>query len=184
MTEPDINYLCKLVRDGDAAKEKQLFKLLSEKFLYFALHRIWDRADAEEIVQEALMTIHREYTKVEFTVSFAAWAYKVLNNKVLDYIQTKRRRGVLMNQAIKDKSIPRPALQAENPELKRRLLYCLEKIGRNNIRYARILNLHYQGFSTTEICEKTKLSQSVFYTSLFRARILLISCLENGDAGL
>ncbi|MEE9442493.1 MAG: RNA polymerase sigma factor [candidate division Zixibacteria bacterium] len=181
MTEPDINYLYNQVRRGDATKEKHLFQLLSDKFLYFALHRIWDKADAEEIVQNALMTIHKEYIKIDFKVSFAAWAYKVLNNKILDYIQTKRRRGSLMRDAIRDNRLPRPAPLVENPELKRRLLFCLEKIGRRNIRYARILNLHYQGFSTTEICEKIKLTKRVFYTSLFRARTLLVSCLKNED---
>ena len=183
MTESDINFLYSQVREGNAAKEKQLFQLLSEKFLYFALHRIWDKADAQEIVQDALMTVYREYAKVEFAVSFAAWAYKILNNRILDYIQTKKRQGLLMNRAIQDNSIPRPAYLTEDLELKRRLLFCLEKIGRGNIRYARIVNLHYQGFSTTEICEKLKLTQSTFYTSLFRARSLLISCLENGDTG-
>jgi RNA polymerase sigma-70 factor (ECF subfamily) len=181
VTESDINYLFKQVREGDTTKEKRLFQVLSEKFLYFTHHRIWDKPDAEEIVQDTLMTIYREYTKIEFTVSFAAWAYKVLINRILDHVQTKKRRGSILNHAIKNNSIPRPALPLENPELKRRLLFCLEKIGRSNIRYARILNLHYQGFSTTEICEKIELTKNVFYTSLFRARSLLLSCLENGD---
>ena len=181
VAESDINYLYDLARKGGPADEKQLFQLLSEKLLYFTLHRIWDRAEAEEIVQDALLTIYKEYTKIEFTVSFAAWAYKVLNNRVLNYIQTRKRRGMLMKQAIKNNSIPQPVSPTENPELKRRLLFCLEKIGRSNIRFARILNLHFQGFSTTEICERIKLTQNMFYSSLFRARSLLVSCLENED---
>jgi len=179
--DSDINILYGQIRQGDAGKEKRLFQVLSEKFRYFALHRIWDRADAEEVVQNALMTIYGEFKTVEFTVSFAAWAYKVLDNKILDYIQTKKRRGLLMDRAIQNHRISQPTLSTENPELKRRLLSCLEKIGRSHIRYARILNLHYQGFTTSEICRKVNLTRNVFYTSLFRARLLLVSCLEDKD---
>lgn len=92
-----VNALYEAARKGDKNSEERLFGLLRERFAGFVNRRIWDKAEAEDIVQNALIVIAREYKSVEVSLSFSAWAYKVLDNKILSYIGTRQRqrnRGV------------------------------------------------------------------------------------------
>jgi RNA polymerase sigma-70 factor (ECF subfamily) len=176
----DINYLFKGARKGDSKAEEALFELLTARFRHFVAQRIWNQHDAEEVVQEALMTISKEYRNIEFECSFAAWVYKVLDNRILHYIELKKRRIGSMGRIVEDKKNPTVGSLTPDPELKRRLLVCLQKIATANIRYARILNFHYQGYGTDEICGKIDITKANFYSILSRARSLLEFCLDTG----
>ena len=147
----------------------------------FARQRIWNRGDAEEAVQEALMTIYAEYKGITFSTSFSAWAYKVLNNRILNSLRKKQHESQRVDGNICPKSVASEANVNGASDLKRRLLDCLQRIGDRNIRYARILNLHYQGYKTDEICGRLKVKPETFYSILSRARTLLEVCLEKGD---
>ena len=65
--------------------------------------------------------------------------------------------------------------------LKEQLLFCLERVGQSNRRYARILNLYYQGYTTDEVCLRLGINANHSYVALWRARSLLEICLEKGD---
>lgn len=179
MVKIDINSLYQEALSGDRSHEDSLFEALSVRFRFFARQRIWDELDAEEAAQEALMTVFREYKKITISASFSSWAYKVLDNKILTYVQKRRReterRGNLMESHSNQTGI------SDDPEFKRRLLTCLQKIASSNLRYARILNLHYQGFTTDDICARMDISAGNLYTTLSRARSLLEFCLDRGD---
>ena len=79
-----INALYGNARQGDEAAEKELFQYLTARFNYLAQLDIGNEADAEEIAQEALMTVVQKYREIDIHTSFSSWAYKVLENKVLD----------------------------------------------------------------------------------------------------
>jgi len=176
-----INTLYNIASEGNHAGEEELFRALTARFRLFARQRIWDELDSEEIVQDALMTICKEYKTIDFTTSFSAWAYKVLDNRILGYIQTRKRRAGKITLVSEADDLP--ATENDNPkqDFKRNLIRCMRKIAHTNLRYARILNLHYQGFGTDEICEKMKLTRNNLYSVLSRARSLLEYCLEEGD---
>lgn len=175
----DINNLHKSVVSGDGASEDQLFQQLNVSFRLLAQHRVWNEQDSEEVVQDALMTISAKYRDIVFETSFAAWAYKVLNNKILDYVKAKKVKQGAMEK-ISERSTEAVPLNPD-PQLKSRLLNCLKKLCQANSRHARVLNLHYQGFSTGEICDKLELKPNNFYVMLSRARSILEYCLDKGD---
>ena len=56
----DINTLHSNACDGDQQAVEELFEVLTSRFRLFAHHKIRNKADVEEVVQEALMTIHAE----------------------------------------------------------------------------------------------------------------------------
>lgn len=177
----NINDLYAVARDGNQTGEEELFRALSARFRLFVRQRIWDELDSEEIVQDALMTICKEYKGIDFTTSFSAWAYKVLDNRILGYIQTKKRHEGRISPVSEAENLP--ATDRDNPkqELKQKLMKCMRKVASANLRYARVLNLHYQGFSTEEICDRTGLTRNNLYSVLSRARSMLEYCLDKGD---
>lgn len=174
----NINALYSSLVSGDEGSENELFGYLTVSFRLFAQQRIWNEQDCEEVVQDALMTVAKKYREIEFTTSFAAWAYKIMSNKIMDYFKTRKVRAQA-HARIVDEKIPEMSWKPD-PALKRRLLACLGKI---KGKHARILNLHYQGYTTNEICEKLDLKPGNFYVLLSRARTMLELCLEEGDAG-
>lgn len=176
----NLNDLHRNAEGGDKKAEDKLFQYLSERFRQFANRRIWDQEDAKEIAQEALMLIAREYKSISFETSFQAWAYKVLDNKILSYIKKKRQRGDRVVSVADVSEVGHNIVDA-NPELRSRLLECLKKVGRVNRRHARIIDLHYLGYKTKEICQRLKLSDNGFYIILHRARKMLEKCLETGE---
>jgi RNA polymerase sigma factor (sigma-70 family) len=173
--ELNLNELHTRARGGDKAAEDELFRILSERFRIFVHHRIWSAEDGEEIVQEALMTVAREYCQTEIRVSFAAWAHQVLQNRILAYIKAKKGRESLIARSAVE--YDEPAWNPD-PESKRRLIDCLRKVYKVNVRYARVLNLHYLGFSRHDICRKLDLTANAYYVLLSRARDGLRDCLN------
>jgi len=177
----DINALYSVASRGDHQAEERLFEGLSARFRLFVRQRIRSQADAEEVVQDALMTIYKEYRGIDYTTSFSAWAYKVLDNRILGCIQKRKRENGRIETGANRDAVQVEARDSSTPGLKQRLLECLQKIGSRNIRYARILNLHYQGYRTNEICDRLSMKPETFYSILSRARSLLEICLEKGD---
>lgn len=169
----DINALYDALQNGDKTAEEQLFSLLTVRFRILANYRIWNEKDAEDITQEALAVVAREYRSLEVSVSFAAWACKVLDNRILSYIKTRQREMTSIDDDPPERNTP-------DPEFKIRLLDCVQKVRRANIRYGRAVLLHYQGYTTAEICKRMDVTTKNYYMILSRARAMLRRCLETG----
>lgn len=180
----DINILYDNACQGDRQAVEELFEVLSSRFRLFAHHKIQNRAEAEEVVQEALTTIYAEYGKITFSTSFSAWACKVLDNRVLNYLRKKQRESQRIDHEVSQSPDLIKAHAGANPDLKRKLLNCFQRVCRRNLRYARIMNLHYQGYKTAEICDRIKVKPETLYSALSKARSMLENCLDKGEVKL
>ena len=83
--------LYKAASDGDQDAEARLFDWLSVRFRYLVNNRVWDPDDAEDLVQTALMAVLRDYRSLNGHPKFEAWAYKILDNRILGYVGSKSR---------------------------------------------------------------------------------------------
>jgi RNA polymerase sigma-70 factor (ECF subfamily) len=175
----NVQSLYDAARGGDTTAEQRLFAHLTVRFQVIARLKIGNAHDAEEAVQEALMTIAEEYRQSEIIHSFRAWSYKVFDNKVLHYITSKKRRSGHVTVPLSEEVASSSNLE-DNPGLKPRLIDCLAKIRAANQRYARILALHYQGYTHEEVCGRLELSSANLYMILSRARVVLKRCLDTG----
>lgn len=172
-----INELHKLAVNGGRDEEENLFHNLSVRLLYLAKRRVIDEGDARDIVQDALVTVMKEYKKIKFTTSFAAWVYKVLENKILNFQKTGARRADILSRKTSENSHH----ILFDSELEPVLLDCIRKVASANRQYARIINLYFQGYTTEEICEKLQISPNHSYVTLFRARAMLEKCMAGEE---
>lgn len=172
----DINELYLAARDGNEAEEKQLFERLLESFGLFVRRKVQDRHDGEEIVQDALSVIARQYMEIEIEISFSGWAYRILTNKLNDHYRRKHRAGLNDNR-YEGAEIEGVSTDLD-ADLRRQLESCIGKVSRVKINYARVLNLTYRGYSTEDICSRIGLSRNAVYVALSRARRMLRKCLE------
>jgi RNA polymerase sigma factor (sigma-70 family) len=174
-----INNLFSLAREGGEAEREQLFDLLRESFCLVAQLRVWNRDDSEEIVQEAMATVAAKYRDLDFKGSFAAWARKVLENKIGDYYRKRKTRAAMFDRIPDAHAVP--ASSNTDPTLRMRLLDCLKKISAVSNRYARILSLRFQGYEVDEICARMNLNRNRVYLAVSRGRAMLRTCLDTGE---
>lgn len=162
---------------GDKAAENEIFRFLLVRFRLFVRQKTGDIAAAEDIAQKACITVFEKYKSEKFTVGFGAWAYGVLKMVIRNYFHEKITDNKKMVTGFSEKGEVSISEQID-PGIEMTLLKSLGKLITINRRYARILNLVYQGFKTDEICEKLGITRNNFYVILNRARLLLWECLK------
>ena len=166
-------------RKGDEKAEEELFQYLLVRFKALAKRRI-GQGEAEDIAQEACLTVLQKYKTETFTKSFEAWAYAVLKMKIGNYMQglmVKQKSLAPEFEADQASGASSPALDYD---LKRKLIDCLRRIVKRNRLYARALNLVHQGFKGDEISQRLRIRPNHFYVILNRGRRLMKTCLETG----
>ncbi len=175
----DVNSLYRTACTGNIEAEKELFEALSVRFHLLVQQRVMNKEDREEVVQNSLTAIAEKYKAISIRTIFSAWAYGIFEKNLKNYYRSKRYHLSKMGRLIDKASASEPY----NPDLvlKAGLIDCLKKVSRLNIRYARILNLFYQGYNGNEIGRKMKITRSNTYVLFSRARAMLKKCLEDKD---
>ena len=174
-----MDELLSRAREGDRKAEKELFQYLFVRFKTFAKRRIGE-GEAEDIAQEACLTVLQKYKAETFTKGFEAWAYGVLKMKIGNYMQGLRPRQKGLAPESEADQTQKFASPAPDYDLKRKLIDCLKQLIKRNRLYARVLNFIYQGYKADEICQKLRIKVNNFYVILNRGRRLLRTCLETG----
>ena len=164
---------------GDRSAEQEMFQFLLARFNYLARQRVSEE-EAQDIAQDACLTILKKYRTDAPQERFMAWAYKVLRSKIGNYYQHRAiHRRVMADIPAGDYAHRLQAANAD-PETRRKLIDCIKRLTRSYPRFARVLNLVYQGYSTREICEQLGIKPGNLYVILGRGRKLLSECLDNG----
>ncbi|MBD3402033.1 sigma-70 family RNA polymerase sigma factor [candidate division GN15 bacterium] len=161
-------------RSGDTAAEEEMFAYLRARFTFIAKRRVRE-GDAEDIAHEACMTVLDRYRALAPDTEFEAWAYRVLRNKIGNYL----RHGAVRRRydASPDAPDSLGKGRATDPDTVLTLVECLRRLVRTHPRYARVLNLHHHGYDSEEICRRLEISRSNLYSMLSRARALLTECI-------
>lgn len=172
----EIDTLLFQARSGDAKAEDRLFGILRDSFRMFAQQRFRNADDCEDMVQNALVTVAQKYRSLDVHTSFSAWAWQVMKYKMMDHIKVEKARQLrteTLDETVRDDSWP-----GADHLLRLRMLECLNEVGRASTQFARVLNLHYQGYGTDEICRRLTLKADYLYVLLSRARAMLLRCME------
>lgn len=164
---------------GDEKAEEQLFGLLVVMFRVFVRRRGVDKDDAEDVVQTALTSLLGSYRKGEMKANFAAWAQTTVKNALIDFHRARKSRG--RRQKDMANTVSTSTAPPSDPILKARLKSCLQKLHASNPLHARIVNLHYLGYSSQEVCRKLDITANNRRVALCRARAMLRACLERGE---
>lgn len=174
----NLDQLLTAAQKGDKDAEDNLFGILSVRFRLIAYRIIRDNQAAEDVAQEAVLDVLKAFRDLAVRESFTAWLRVVVRNRAFKYLESRKRQTGLAEELSEiDASAPGEQLSGE---LQRRLLDCLEKLSKLDIRYGRIINLKHQGYAVDEICKKLGLNANHVYVILHRARRSLKACLDEG----
>jgi RNA polymerase sigma-70 factor (ECF subfamily) len=143
------------------------------------------RPDAEEVVQDALLTVVRKIASFRGDAAFGSWVYRIVANSAYQKIRARRRRqDEVSADAVPGLMLEGGRLAADDParqtEVRTALTEAIDELPQH---YRTVFVLRdLQGLSTVEIGRALRLSASNVKTRVHRARALLRERLDGGEA--
>ncbi|MDD4051278.1 MAG: RNA polymerase sigma factor [candidate division Zixibacteria bacterium] len=174
-----MDQLLALARQGDKEAQEKLFEFLLVRFTLLAKRRMREE-EARDAAQDACLTVFQKYLTEAPTERFEAWAYGVLRRKIGNCYQKRDVRSRVMGAETGIDDVADVTGAVLPSHVRRVLLECLRKLVREFPRYARAVNLVYQGYDTEEVCRRLRIRQGYVYVLLNRGRDMLSDCIDKG----
>ncbi|WP_275286341.1 sigma-70 family RNA polymerase sigma factor [Halomonas elongata] len=169
------------------------------RLVSFALLHLRDKAQAEDAVQDTLVTAMEKSDSFSGRAGYETWVFGILKHKLLDAMRAQQHSGrwqPLENEASDDvvdrlfrqngrweqharpTSWGEPEASFENETFWRVFDACMIGLPDN---LARIFSLReLMGLSTRDICHEVGIKENNCWVMLHRARLRLRACIESG----
>jgi RNA polymerase sigma-70 factor, ECF subfamily len=114
-----------------AGGAEAVWRDLHDQLLGFIARRVRTHEDAEDILQEVMLRIHRHSGDLEQADRVTGWIYRIASNAIVDYYRKPARRELLAGERVVDVAEPfdngSPSVADESctPELRGELARCL-----------------------------------------------------------
>lgn len=157
-------YQVVLAQDGDKRAFELLYRRWHPKLLRFACRLTSNMDAAQDVMQEAALTIAKNITRLEDPSRFSPWAYTIVRRRAADYIASaiKERR---IKTEIKLSPIPKENLTPDDTLSIKQALSSLPDAD------CLLLKLFYiDGMTGTEIAAGMNLPLGTIKSRLFAAR--------------
>jgi RNA polymerase sigma-70 factor (ECF subfamily) len=172
---------------ADAPTVAELWRALHDQLFGFISRRVRRPEDAEDILQEVMLRIHRHGADLEEVDHVTSWVYRITSNAIADYYRKPARRELPLGEAT---DIPEPVATAppviwaepDAAELRAELSGCLRPFtARLPESYREAIELtEFQGISQVEAAGRLGLSVSGMKARVQRGRgqlkDLLLDC--------
>ena len=169
----DLVQACKR---GDRKAQYELYKLYHGAMYNSALRIVKDSDDAEDVMQEAFLKAFLKLDSYKGEVAFGAWLKKIVINKALDFIRTKRDFLPLgETEEPEDKEVAEEYYLSDGitPEDVKAAIYRLPE------GYRLVLSLILlEGYDHDEVCEILNISNATSRTQFHRAKKKLAQLLR------
>ncbi len=163
------------IADGDAQAFDRLVERHASRSLALAERLLGDRAEAEDMVQEALTKVWLEPSKfAPARARFSTWFYRVVTNRCLDQRRRRRPEGLPENF---DAADPAPGAETQLaaadrrrltaaaidalPERQRTAVTLCYLHGLSNAEAAQILDMKVKALESLLVRARTKLKQQL-----------------------
>ncbi len=153
---------------------------LHEQLLGFIARRVRTREDAEDILQEVMLRVHRSSGELERVQHVTGWIYRIASNAIVDHYRRPSRRELPAGRQLDadqpvDSRATEVADEPDTAELRAELARCvaplLERLPES---YRQALELtEVEGLTQSDAAARLGLSVSGMKTRVQRARRLL-----------
>lgn len=160
--------LAERVRQGDAAAFDTLVNRYMRRALAVAYRVMGQKEDAEDLVQDAFMTVLQRIDTFEAGRPFSPWFFRILVNRGLN---SRKARSLRTVEAIPETAAangPSPERSAERMELRDRLAAAMETLPERQRVIVQLFEL--EGFGGPEIAEILEISDGTVRWHLHEAR--------------
>lgn len=168
-----IEQCCK----NDAKAQSQIYKLYASKLFSLSLKYSRSRAEAEDNLQDAFVTIFNKIEQYKNKGSFEGWMKRITINTALQRYRSVGIFDIISEDQIEDVSV-------EMDEDTIGVDYLLQIIQELPDRYRLVFNLYaLDDYSHKEISEMLEISIGTSKSNLSRARLILKERIEQYKAG-
>jgi RNA polymerase sigma-70 factor, ECF subfamily len=198
--ELDDLALVERCQKGSHAAFKVLMERYQRKVYALAFGMVHNPEDAQEMVQEAFIKVHRNLDRFQGTSSFYTWLYRIAVNACIDFLRReKKSRGstdyddrVAHHERVNESEFPlvssasteTPGRVQSRSELNKQIRLALAALSDKHREV--ILLREIEGLSYTEIAEVLDIAKGTVMSRLHHARQNLQRALEpyvtSGDA--
>lgn len=91
MTVKEEAQLLERLRNGENAAYREILKKYGPMLLGYAARFVGNRDDAEEVVQEALVSIFDHIDRFEGRCSIRSWLFRIVHHKAVDHLRRTSR---------------------------------------------------------------------------------------------
>lgn len=165
------------IRDGDDASFETLVNAHAARLIGAAWRMVGSREDAEDLVQETFIRLHKNIAQFRGDSSLSTWLYRILSRLAIDHLRRQKlkrtfffQRNTEQDQDPLDQAAdpgPNPAEICLTGEVGRRLIKAMEKLSSRQ-RMVFVLR-HHEGLPLKEIANVLELEVGTVKTHLYRA---------------
>ena len=176
------NGLVERLTAGDTAAWRKLLSTHGPALLAYAARMLGDRSVAEDVVQDALVSVHRSIGTFEGRCSVRSWLFRFVHNRAIDEIRRRRRfadsgtddpeQGYFNAEGRWDRPCPGADVGIED-RLDARAMLNAVRNAIDELPHAHrevLLLKEVHGLETSEICEALGISAGNLRIRLHRAR--------------
>ncbi|MEM6759359.1 MAG: RNA polymerase sigma factor [Pseudomonadota bacterium] len=169
---------------GDAAAARALTVQLAPRAHAQAMRMLGDRAEAEDITQEAMMRLWRvapDWRAGEAKVS--TWLYRVVANLCTDRLRRRKGRGVALDD-VAEPPDPSPGAEARLLTTARRTAVAQALANLPERQRLAVMLRHFEGASNPEIADRLDISVEAVESLTARGKRALAAALRGQKAAL
>ncbi len=172
MTEAhEVDELVKRAQVGDRAAFAELFRRHRSDVSRLVFRMLGPTADAEDVVQEVFLQVHRSLGEFRGQAKFTTWLHRVTVNVVLMVRRAARSRPVFAGEAVDDHEPDKGLLPDEDAARYARIAAFRRLLDRLPEKKRTVFILHeIEGLAPAEIAEMVDAPVLTVRTRLFYAR--------------
>ncbi|OAD45160.1 RNA polymerase sigma factor [Polaribacter atrinae] len=165
--QPHITKLIKRCKKLDKNAQLDLYKAYYQAMYNTAYRILKDSFEAEDIMQEAFLTIFTKMDSYKGEVTFGAWLKRIVINKSLTQLKKNNRYQEVKMEVIPDDEVAEELIDYANLKAKS-VLSCLQNLKEN---YRLVLTLHLiEGYDYEEIAQILDYTNENVRTTVSRAK--------------
>lgn len=165
---------------NDKSRTDEFLALLAqhESQIYSFLYAlVCHRDDAQDLMQEATVTLWRKFDQFKSGTNFVSWACEISKNCALNFFQARKRRKMFSTTMIELLAETESSRDVETRLARRQALtQCLDKLGAKDREL--ITECYEHSTSVKAVAERSNRPVAGIYNSLSRIRRALYLCIE------
>jgi RNA polymerase sigma-70 factor (ECF subfamily) len=160
-------------QQGDQHAYDTLLRLLAQEARGFVGRRVGATDWVEDVVQEALLTVHRARRTYDPARPFAPWFYAILNSRLVDTLRSRKRvvtREVADEMALAEQPAPDPqgGGRSDVREVLARAVAALPRVQREVVSL-----MKYDDLSVREVAHRLGMSEAAVKATAHRGYKIL-----------
>lgn len=161
---------------GDEKAFAQLYERSSSKLFGVCLRMLHQRNQAEDILQEAFVTIWNRASRFDpDRASAMTWMITVTRNKAIDSLR-KRRDTTPIEYVDLESNDPSPSIEAECSQQRRLIEQCMDQLQSKH--KSAVREAFFSGVTYKQLADRCKVPLGTMKSWIRRSLVQLRTCLE------